>query len=71
MLIQVFGISTTGSINVCIGDVLEKLNYPDQTLCVGENQSNDIETVTAHDFRPKFIAKFKAWLWIKYARSKY
>jgi hypothetical protein len=39
--------------------------------CGGENQSNDIEATTAHDFRPKFIVMFHIWLWIKYARGKY
>jgi hypothetical protein len=30
--------------------------------CGGENQSNDIEATTAHDFRPKFIVMFHIWL---------
>jgi hypothetical protein len=40
MMIYVFGISTTKSMTVCTGDVLEKPNHPDPILCVGENQSN-------------------------------
>lgn len=71
MMIYVFGISTTKSMTVCTGDVLEKPNHPDPILCVGENQSNVTKPWLAHDFRPKFIAKFNVWLWTKYAGSKY
>ena len=44
ILVQVLGIAITGSTDVYVGDVLDKPNYPDPTLCVGENQSNVLRT---------------------------
>ena len=43
-LVQVFVRAIAESMDMYVGDVLEKPNDPDPTLCVGENQSNVLRT---------------------------
>jgi hypothetical protein len=44
IMVQVFSIAITESMEAYVGDVLDKPNDADPTLCVGENQSNVLRT---------------------------